>query len=204
MGYFFCLYAHAFATICKIASKKESRGALRGAPDIKLVLPDPASAGHYLNDNVMLLPPGRHAFAEKDNWDEQENCNHCRLALAALLSSSTSIAQTAHLTPKEPEPISESDIAYPYRLFETTNIWTFILLDTATGRAWQVQYGLDDKSQVRLVMNGSSLLPEGATKRRKWPVYSLFDKKYVQLLVLDHEDSRIWQLQWSLDSRIAA
>ena len=56
------------------------------------------------------------------------------LALAAVLSSGGAIAQKAQLTPKGAAPVSESDIAYPFRLFETTNMWTFILLDTATGR----------------------------------------------------------------------
>lgn len=121
------------------------------------------------------------------------------LTLAALLLSSAAIAQRAQLAPKGAGPISESDIAYPYRLFETTNIWTFILLDTSTGRAWQVNYSLNDTPAARLTINGSSLLPQGATpKNGRFILYST--NNMYNFLLLDREDSRIWQLQWSLES----
>ena len=122
------------------------------------------------------------------------------LALAALLLSSAAMAQRAQSEPRGADPISESDVAYPYRLFATTNIWTFILLDTATGRAWQVQYSLDDTPAGRSTINGSSLLPQGATPTNGrftlYPTNNMFN-----FLLLDREDSRIWQLQWSLESK---
>jgi hypothetical protein len=122
------------------------------------------------------------------------------LALAALLSSSAAIPQTAQVTPRGVQPISDSDIACPYRLFETTNIWTFILLDTATGRAWQVNYFLDGTPGARIVINGSSLLPEGAAQRNgRFTLYAT--KNIYNFLLLDRDDSRIWQLQWSLDAK---
>jgi hypothetical protein len=122
------------------------------------------------------------------------------LALGALLCSSAAIPQTTPVTPTVAAPVSDSDIAYPYRLFETTNIWTFILLDTATGRAWQVNYFLNGTPAVRLVINGSSLLPEGAAQKNgRFTLYAT--KNIYNLLLLDREDSRIWQLQWSLDSK---
>jgi hypothetical protein len=122
------------------------------------------------------------------------------LALTALLSSGAAIGQKAQLTPKETGPISESESAYPYRLFETTNNWTFILLDTATGRAWQVNYSLDDTPRMRLVINGASLLPEGAPpKNGRFTLYST--SNMYNFLLLDRDDSRIWQLQWSLESK---
>jgi hypothetical protein len=122
------------------------------------------------------------------------------LAFAALLLSSAAMAQRGQLAPKGADPISESDIAYPYRLFATTNIWTFILLDTATGRAWQVQYSLGDTPAGRAVINGSSLLPEGATpKSGRFTLYSTHNM--YNFLLLDREDNRIWQLQWSLESK---
>lgn len=122
------------------------------------------------------------------------------LALAGLLLSSGAIAQRPQPTPKRPDPISESDTAYRYRLFETTNIWSFILLDTATGRAWQVQYSLDDTPAGRSVINDSSLLPEGVSpKNGRFTLYSTHNM--YNFLLLDREDSRIWQLQWSLESK---
>jgi hypothetical protein len=122
------------------------------------------------------------------------------LALAALLLSSAAMAQRSQSEPRRADPISESDVAYPYRLFATTNIWTFILLDTATGRAWQVNYFLDGTPGARSDINRSSLLPDGATpKNGRFTLYST--NNMYNFLLLDREDSRIWQLQWSLESK---
>ncbi len=122
------------------------------------------------------------------------------LVLAGLLLSTGAMAQRTQPTPTRSDPISESDIAYRYRLFETTNIWIFILLDTASGRAWQVQYSLDDTPAARSVINDSSLLPEGASpKNGRFTLYRTHNM--YNFLLLDREDSRIWQLQWSLEGK---
>ena len=121
------------------------------------------------------------------------------LAFAALFSSSAAIAQRPQLTQKGVGLSSESDIAYPYRLFDTDNIWTFILLNTANGRAWQLNYSLGDSPAGRLLINGDSLLPEGTPPRNgRFTLYST--KNMYNFMLLDREDSRIWQLQWSLES----
>lgn len=120
------------------------------------------------------------------------------LALAGLLLSSAAMAQKTQPVPKVSGPASESDIAYRYRLFETTNIWNFILLDTVTGLAWQVQYSLDNASSGRSVINESSLLPEGATpKNGRFTLYPT--QNMYNFLLLDSENGRIWQIQWSLE-----
>jgi hypothetical protein len=119
------------------------------------------------------------------------------LVLASLLASSSALAQKPQPTLKGTGAISESDITFPYRFFETTNIWTFILLDTATGRAWQVNCSLDDAPAVRLVINGDSLLPAGAIPKNGRFTLQPTNNMYNYLL-LDREDSRIWQLLWSL------
>ena len=121
------------------------------------------------------------------------------LAFIALLSTSTAIAQRPPSTLKSPALVAESDHAYPFRLFETSNIWTFILLNTANGRAWQVNYSLNDTPAVRLIINGDSLLPEGATPKNGRFTLQPTNNMY-NFLLLDREDSRIWQLQWSLQS----
>ena len=50
-------------------------------------------------------------------------------------------------------PINSYSLAYPlihenwenrFQLFETQNMWNFILLDSYTGRLWQVQYSSND------------------------------------------------------------
>jgi len=56
---------------------------------------------------------------------------------------------------------------------------------------------LDNTPAGRSVINGSSLLPEGATpKNGRFTLYST--QNMYTFLLLDREDSRIWQLQWSV------
>jgi hypothetical protein len=122
------------------------------------------------------------------------------LVLAILLLPGAVTAQSDQPVQKRPGPIVESDVAYRYRLFETTNIWTFILLDTATGRAWQIQYSTGENPTARTSINEYSLLPKGATVKNGrftlYPTHNMYT-----FLLLDREDSRMWQLQWSLESK---
>jgi hypothetical protein len=120
------------------------------------------------------------------------------LTLFAILSSDAAIAQK-NQSPQKGVQTQEFENSYPYRLYETTNIWTFILLNTENGRAWQVNYSLNDAPTVRLIINGYSLLPEGAVpKNGRFTLYPT--SNMYNFILLDREDSRIWQLQWSHDS----
>ena len=122
------------------------------------------------------------------------------LVIIDFLLSGSAMAQKDQLARERAHPISESDIDYRYRLFETTNIWTFILIDTATGRAWQVHYSLDETPAEKVVINNSSLLPKGMIPKNGrftlYPTHNMYN-----FLLLDRETSRIWQLQWSNESK---
>ena len=120
------------------------------------------------------------------------------IALSALVASNASFAQKPPTTPTV-EPVQEPDIAYPFRLFGTTNIWTFILLNTATGRAWQVNYSLSDSPAMKLILNEESLLPQGALPKNGRFTLQSTNNMY-NFLLMDREDGRIWQLQWSHNS----
>ena len=117
--------------------------------------------------------------------------------VASLLFSFSGISQTQEMRMKT-EP--EQDIHARYRLFKTTNIWTSILLDTWTGRMWQVQYSVDDLPAGRWIINSISLLPEGtpAIKGRftLYPTHNMYN-----FLLLDQEDGRVWQVQWSTEAK---
>ena len=133
------------------------------------------------------------------NWQTIKFGTIAALALFGLLMPGAAMSQRDQPDQKRADPISESDIAYRFRFFETRNIWTFILLDTATGRAWQVQYSLDDKPAGRSVINEDSLLPEGAiTKNGRFTLYATHNM--YNFLLLDRENGRYWQIQWSLES----
>lgn len=45
-----------------------------------------------------------------------------------------------------------------YRLFRTNNIWTFIKLDTATGKMWQIQFDMQGDSRGAVELNSCDLL----------------------------------------------
>jgi hypothetical protein len=122
------------------------------------------------------------------------------LLIVAVLFSSHVLAQSTQAAPKTVVTSQTPDVNYPYQLFSTSNIWTQILLDTATGRAWQVQFSVgEDDSSGKWVINDSSLLPRGSNPRNGRFILYPTQNMYTFLL-LDRQDSRIWQLQWSLDS----
>ena len=121
------------------------------------------------------------------------------LTLAAIYFSSVALAQNANSAPRETASTFGSDLAYPYQLIPTTNILTQLLLDTATGRVWQIQFSLGDAPSARWVVNGSSMLPQGeAQKNGRFALYPT--QNMYNFLLLDRQDSRIWQLQWSADA----
>lgn len=130
----------------------------------------------------------------------QKNGFIATLALAATFMPSAVMAQSVQSAPRETDSASSPDIAYPYRIFPTTNIWTQILLDTATGRVWQVQYSTsDDAPSGKWVINEASLLPQGETpKNGRFTLYPT--QNMYTFLLLDRKDSRIWQLQWSVET----
>lgn len=122
------------------------------------------------------------------------------LVFAASFLSSGAVAQSSQSLPKESAPIPGADIAYPYQLVPTTNMWTQLLLDTASGRVWQVQFTVNNDAPTgKWAINETSLLPQGATpKNGRFSIHPT--QNMFTFLLLDRQDSRIWQLQWSVDS----
>lgn len=54
-----------------------------------------------------------------------------------------------------PEPSQEP--AVPYRLFKTQNIWTFIRLNTVTGKMWQVQFDVKGNERFYITLQEENL-----------------------------------------------
>ena len=58
-----------------------------------------------------------------------------------------------------------------YKLYETTNLWTFLKLDTRTGKIWQVQYSVKGPEyRFESVLNAEDL-SYGNTKPGKYELY---------------------------------
>jgi hypothetical protein len=121
------------------------------------------------------------------------------LSIAAIFVSGSAMAQSSPSALGDEAKIVRTDTAYPYQLFPTTNLWTQLLIDTATGRVWQVQFSLGDNAPAeRWVINDSILLAPGTNpKNGRFTLYPT--QNIYTFLLLDREDSRIWQLQWSVE-----
>ena len=48
-----------------------------------------------------------------------------------------------------------------YELYRTDNMWTFLKLETSTGKIWQVQYAVGDGDAFQVVLNDISLAFDG-------------------------------------------
>ena len=90
-----------------------------------------------------------------------------------------------------------------YKLYATDNMWTFLELETFTGKIWQVQYSIKGPDyRFKAVINDVSLVPyfdeEGAYAGR----FELFKTQNMyNFLLLDTSNGRTWQVQWSMESK---
>jgi hypothetical protein len=121
------------------------------------------------------------------------------LTLTILFFSQLAFSQTE--TPKNivtnQNIIDKNSI---YQLYPTSNIWTFLKLDTRNGRIWQVHFSVNnEESQGELVLNDLEL----ATKENQtigrftlYPTTNIYN-----FLLLDKIDGTVIQIQWSFDSK---
>ena len=124
---------------------------------------------------------------------------HTILTLTILFFSQLAFSQTE--TPKNivtnQNIIDKNSI---YQLYPTSNIWTFLKLDTRNGRIWQVHFSINnEESQGELVLNDLEL----ATKENQtigrftlYPTTNIYN-----FLLLDKIDGTVIQIQWSFDSK---
>lgn len=89
-----------------------------------------------------------------------------------------------------------------YKLYPTENMWTFLELETFSGRIWQVQYSTDGAStRFKTVLNGKSLLPlydtdEYAGRFELYKTQNMFN-----FILLDTSNGNTWQVQWSQNEK---
>lgn len=82
-----------------------------------------------------------------------------------------------------------------YRLFRTTNIWTFIQLDTISGRMWQIQYSVQDESRGGSVLSLENLAEGKKLIPGRFTLYAT--SNMYNFLLVDQIDGSVWQVQWS-------
>lgn len=90
--------------------------------------------------------------------------------------------------------ISSKKLLNRFKLYETQNMWNFILLDSYTGRLWQLQYSVDEESIRGLfVINEKELIDEN--KKNIFyitPLTSMF-----QYYLVNDTTGEVWKFQWT-------
>lgn len=82
-----------------------------------------------------------------------------------------------------------------YQLFKTTNMWTFLKLNTKNGTISQVQYSVSGDNRFESALNYVPLaVGENAVSGR----FTLYPTENMwTFILLDQIDGRLWQVQWS-------
>jgi hypothetical protein len=87
-----------------------------------------------------------------------------------------------------------------FRIVPTDNIWTLLLLDTANGRVWQMQYALSDSTSAgRFVINSKPLVATAEAKPGRFTIYATHNM--FNFVLLDQENGHAWQIQWSQNAK---
>ncbi len=89
-----------------------------------------------------------------------------------------------------------------YKLYPTENMWTFLELETFSGRIWQVQYSVKGADyRFKTVLNDDSLLPFYDTDGEFAGRFELYKTQNMyNFILLDTATGRTWQVQWSTES----
>ena len=85
-----------------------------------------------------------------------------------------------------------------YRLFPTQNMWTFLKLDTVTGKIWQVQFSIQDDAYRFETVLSSVDLTEKFKQDKRIGRYTLYSTSNVyNFVMLDQFDGYTYQVQWN-------
>lgn len=80
-----------------------------------------------------------------------------------------------------------------YALFETKNMWTFILLDRCTGKLWQCQYSVDGPEyQFSIPINERILASGNRPVFTIEPLVSMY-----QYYLINEDTGEMWKFQWT-------
>lgn len=114
--------------------------------------------------------------------------------VAILLCLVICMAASAGATPSAPDNVR-------YRLFPTQNMWTFLKLDTMTGKIWQVQYSVEGaKYRFETVLNSVDLARRLKQERVVGRFMLYPTQNTYNFVLLDQIDGYTYQVQWNGDA----
>ena len=79
-----------------------------------------------------------------------------------------------------------------FLLYPTTNMYTFLKLDTRNGKIWQVQYSMDE-NEFETTLNTEELAING--KPGQFALYPTTNNW--TFILLDTVTGKVWHVQWS-------
>lgn len=85
-----------------------------------------------------------------------------------------------------------------YKLYPTENMWTFLKLDTRTGKVWQVQYSVNSDSYGEVVVSDRDLTFGSNDKAGRFELYPT--QNMYNFILLDKKDGTVVQIQWSMNA----
>ena len=84
-----------------------------------------------------------------------------------------------------------------YKLYPTENIYTFLQLDTKTGRIEQVQWSLDEDEEGTMTINDIDLtFGDSPGNFELYPTQNMY-----QFILLDKTDGRKLHVQWGIGEK---
>ena len=84
-----------------------------------------------------------------------------------------------------------------YKMFPTDNIWTFLKLDTRSGKIWQVQYSINDNYRGEIELSNKALIAGDKAENGRFTLYPT--NNMFNFILLDQIDGKMWQVQWSTE-----
>lgn len=88
------------------------------------------------------------------------------------------------------------DVLGKYKLFQTTNTWTFLKLDTSNGRIWQVQWSFNDDERFEVPLSLISLVDKEEEEiNGRFTLYPT--SNHFNFVLLDQINGKVYQVQWS-------
>ena len=85
-----------------------------------------------------------------------------------------------------------------YKMYPTENMWTFLKLDTRTGKVWQVQYSVNSYTHGQVAVNDTDLTFGSNDKAGRFELYPT--QNMYNFLLLDKNTGMVAQIQWSMNA----
>ena len=97
------------------------------------------------------------------------------------------------------EPTQNPNVRY--RLFPTQNMYSFLKLDTMTGKIWQVQFSTKGEEYRLESVLSSTDITELLDLKKEIGRFSLFPtQNFYNFILLDQIDGYTFQVQWNIDA----